>query len=146
MSIMCKKNSISAGEDSEAPLPADIRKVLAAAPKAKALWLGLTPLARRDFIMWIDQAKQSETRTRRIESVPSRLTSGKRRPCCYAMVPMNLYKTLGATPRAKAQWKELSPIERRDFASWIDAAKDPAAHVRRIKEAGEILARGKRHP
>ena len=31
------------------------------------------------------------------------LVSGKRRPCCYAIVPMNLYKALAANPKAKAQ-------------------------------------------
>ena len=54
-------------------MPADLRKVLAAAPKAKAQWNDLTPLARQDFIMWIDSAKQPATRKRRIETVPSKL-------------------------------------------------------------------------
>jgi uncharacterized protein YdeI (YjbR/CyaY-like superfamily) len=70
--------------------------------------------------MWIDSAKQSETRKRRIESIPNRLASGKRRPCCFAIVPMNLHKALAAAPKAKAQWSKLTSLERRDFASWVD--------------------------
>ena len=84
-------------------VPADLRKVFAAAPKAKAQWSDLTPLARKDFIMWIDSAKHSETRKRRIESIPSRLASGKRRPCCFAIVPINLHKALAGAPKAKVR-------------------------------------------
>lgn len=126
-------------------VPTDLRKTLAAAPKAKALWEGLTPLARRDFVSWIESAKQPETRTRRVESVPSRLASGKRRPCCYALVPMNLYKELSANPKAQQQWRGLSPVERRDFVGWIDEARGTEARGVRIAKACMMLARGKRH-
>src|SRR6516165_9426957 len=88
-------------EEPEPMVPADLRKVFAAAPKAKAQWSELTPLARKDFIMWIDSAKQSDTRKRRIESIPSRLASGKRRPCCFAIVPFDLHKVLAGTPRRR---------------------------------------------
>jgi len=42
----------------EATVPADLRKALAAAPKAQALWSDITPSARRDWIHWITFAKQ----------------------------------------------------------------------------------------
>lgn len=127
-------------------VPADLHKVLAAAPKAAALWKALTPIARRDFISWIELAKQPETRARRVESVPSRLASGKRRPCCYALVPMHLYKELGVNPKAKAVWSSLSPDERRDFVAWIDAAKEKEERGVRIVKACGMLAAGKRRP
>lgn len=134
------------GETSEQKVPPDLRKALAANPKAKALWSGLTPIARRDFISWIASAKQPETRRRRVESMGSRLASGKRRPCCYAVVPMKFYKALDADPKAKAQWKSLTPDGRRDFISWIGAAKDPEEYRRRIEKACAMLAAGKQHP
>src|SRR6266487_1098602 len=124
---MNKMNRKPAGEESEARVPTDLRKALAAAPKAKAQWRDLTPIARRDFISWIDSAKQPETRTRRIEKACSMLVGGKRRPCCYSIVSFNLYTALAATPLAKAQWSELTPIERRDFIDWMDSAKQPQA-------------------
>jgi uncharacterized protein YdeI (YjbR/CyaY-like superfamily) len=99
--------------------PADLRKVLAASPLAKAQWEDLTPIARHDFVTWIESAKQPET----LESVPSRLASGKRRPCCYAVVPMILYTALNVYPKAKAQWKQLSPDERRDFIGRLNLGK-----------------------
>lgn len=130
----------------EAALPADLRRVLAASPVAAAKWKELTPIARRDFVSWIESAKQAETRTRRVESVPSRLASGKRRPCCYAIIPMNLYKALGEIPKAKATWKDLSPDERRDFVSWIDEGKGTEARGVRIAKSCMMLMAGKRHP
>ena len=134
------------GEESEPKVPTDLRQALAAAPMAKAKWSDLTPIARRDFISWIDSAKQLETRKRRIDKACSMLVAGKRRPCCYSIVSFNLYTALAATPRAKAQWSVLTPIERRDFISWMDSAKQPEAYKRRIEKACLMLAAGKRRP
>jgi len=125
-------------------VPADLRKVFAAAPKAKVQWSDLTPLARKDFIMWIDSAKQTETRKRRIESIPSRLASGKRRPCCFAIVPMDLHKALAGAPKAKSNWSKLTSLERRDFASWVDSAKDSGTRTKRVEKICFMLAAGKR--
>ena len=132
--------------EEELRLAIDLRKALAATPKAKAQWKDLTPIARRDFISWIDSAKQPETRKRRIEKACSMLIAGKRRPCCYSIVSLNLHKALAATPMAKAQWSDLTPIERRDFISWMDSANQPEAHRRRIEKACAMLAAGKRRP
>src|SRR5207237_6443230 len=125
---MNKMNPKPAGKESEPRVPTDFRKALAAAPKAKTQWGDLTPIARRDFISWIDSAKQSETRRRRIEKACSMLAAGKRRPCCYSIVSFNLYTALAATPTAKAQSSDLRPSEPRDFISTMDSAKTQAAH------------------
>ncbi|MCI0356977.1 MAG: YdeI/OmpD-associated family protein [Planctomycetaceae bacterium] len=70
------------GEEPELRVPRDLRKALEAAPLARALWAQITPMARRDWILWISSAKQEETRERRIENACDMLASGKRRPCC----------------------------------------------------------------
>ena len=49
-----------------------------------ALWRGLTPLGRNEFICWVDDAKQRATRERRIERTPGELLEGKKRQCCWA--------------------------------------------------------------
>src|SRR5262245_39556594 len=130
----------------EPKVPADLRKVFAAAPNAKAQWRDLTPLARKDFIMWIDSAKQSETRQRRIESIPSRLASGKRRPCCFAMVPLHLHKALAGAPKGKGWWDRLTSLERRDFASWVDSVTDSEVRKKRVEQVCKMLLAGKRGP
>jgi len=139
-------NPRPAEEESEPRVPTELRKALAATPMAKAQWSDLTPIARRDFISWIGSAKQPETRRRRIERACVMLAAGKRRPCCFSIVPLNLHKALAATPMAKAQWSDLTPIARRDFISWIDSAKQPETRRRRIERACVMLAAGKRRP
>jgi hypothetical protein len=73
----------SAGEEPERRVPADLGKALAAAPKARALWSDITPIARRDWIHWITSAKRPETRARRIDNACEMLAAGKRRVCCF---------------------------------------------------------------
>lgn len=143
---MNKANAKPVEEESEPRVPADLRRALVAAPIAKSKWSDLTPIARGDFISWIGSAKQSETRRRRIERACSMLAAGKRRPCCFAVVPLNLYKALAATPKAKAQWSTLTPTARRDFISWIDSAKEQEIRKSRIEKACAMLAAGKRRP
>jgi uncharacterized protein YdeI (YjbR/CyaY-like superfamily) len=72
-----------AGKETEPEVPTDLRKALAAAPKARGLWSDITPNARRDWIHWITSAKQEETRTRRVKNACSMLAAGKRRVCCF---------------------------------------------------------------
>ena len=72
-----------AGEELETRVPMELRQALAAAPRAQALWADITPIARRDWILWISSAKQPETRRSRIENACDMLASGKRRVCCF---------------------------------------------------------------
>jgi len=138
------KNEVEA--KSEPKLPTDLRKAFAADAVAKVKWSDLTPIARRDFISWIESAKQPETRKRRIERACSMLAAGKRRPCCYTIVSFDLHTALKAAPKAKAQWSGLTSIERRDFIDWMDSAKEKEAHKRRIEKVCSLLAAGKRRP
>ncbi len=74
---------MSAGKEPEPKVPADLRKALAAAPKARALWSAITPIARRDWIQWITSAKRPETHARRVDNACEMLAAGKRRVCCF---------------------------------------------------------------
>jgi len=67
----------------EPQVPADLEKALAADPRAQATWKDITVMARWDWIRWVNEAKQPETRKRRLESIFSRFKAGKRRPCCF---------------------------------------------------------------
>jgi uncharacterized protein YdeI (YjbR/CyaY-like superfamily) len=68
-------------------VPEDLRKSLAADTVALELWEDITPLARNEWICWVEDAKRPETRYRRIESVRKELKEGKRQPCCWAGCP-----------------------------------------------------------
>ncbi|HEX9721662.1 MAG TPA: YdeI/OmpD-associated family protein [Candidatus Paceibacterota bacterium] len=65
-------------------VPADLRKALVSAPAALAAWEDITPLARNEWICWVEEAKKPETRSRRIERTRKELIDGMRRPCCWA--------------------------------------------------------------
>jgi uncharacterized protein YdeI (YjbR/CyaY-like superfamily) len=64
-------------------LPADLRKALIANGTALDAWKDITPLARNEFICWVEDAKQEKTRERRIRRTQEELEEGQRRPCCW---------------------------------------------------------------
>jgi len=64
-------------------LPADLRKALGSSPAALAAWEDLTPLARNEWICWVESVKKQETRTQHVEKTVAELIEGKRRPCCW---------------------------------------------------------------
>ena len=64
-------------------LPEDLRRALAASPTALAAWMDITPLARNEFICWVEDAKQDKTRERRIRRAREELEEGQRQPCCW---------------------------------------------------------------
>jgi uncharacterized protein YdeI (YjbR/CyaY-like superfamily) len=65
------------------PLPADLEGALTANGKALAAWTDITPLARNEFICWVEDAKKQATRERRIRRTQEELEEGMRRPCCW---------------------------------------------------------------
>ena len=64
-------------------LPGDLRKALITNPTALVAWKDITPLARNEFICWVEDAKQEVTRERRIRRTQEELEEGQRRPCCW---------------------------------------------------------------
>lgn len=64
-------------------LPDDLRRTLVESPVALAAWHDISPLARNEFICWVEDAKQAVTRERRIRRTREELEEGQRRPCCW---------------------------------------------------------------
>ena len=64
-------------------LPVDLRETLVANDVALEAWKDITPLARNEFICWVEDAKQQKTRERRIRRTKEELEEGMRRPCCW---------------------------------------------------------------
>ncbi|HEV2081691.1 MAG TPA: YdeI/OmpD-associated family protein [Brevundimonas sp.] len=62
----------------------DMKSAIRADAAALALWQGLTPLGRNEFICWVEDAKQAKTRARRIARTLEEMQEGKRRPCCWS--------------------------------------------------------------
>lgn len=64
-------------------LPTDLKKAFQNDNNALSRWEDITPLARNEFICWIEDAKAVETRQRRVKRTVEELVEGKRRPCCW---------------------------------------------------------------
>ena len=68
----------------EPTVPQDFATALAAAPqKIQDLWNDITPMARWEWVRWVNATKSPDTRRRRVEVSVSKMNSGKRRPCCF---------------------------------------------------------------
>ncbi|MGA7989094.1 MAG: YdeI/OmpD-associated family protein [Candidatus Dormiibacterota bacterium] len=68
----------------EPSVPEDLQKALATAPqKIQDLWKDITPMARWEWVRWINATANLDTRERRVEVTISKMKSGQRRPCCF---------------------------------------------------------------
>ncbi len=68
----------------EPSVPQDLSTALAAAPqKIQDLWIEITPMARWEWVRWVNATKNPDTRGRRVDVSISKMKSGKRRPCCF---------------------------------------------------------------
>jgi hypothetical protein len=68
----------------EPAVPSDLTAALDAAPREiQALWEDITPMARWEWVRWVNATNNSDTRRRRVEVSISKLENGKRRPCCF---------------------------------------------------------------
>lgn len=68
----------------EPDVPQDLSAALAAAPpRIRDLWQDLTPMARWEWVRWVQATRNPATRQRRVEASISKMDGGKRRPCCF---------------------------------------------------------------
>ena len=68
----------------EPDVPQDLATALAAAPQQiQELWNEITPMARWEWVRWVNATKNPDTRRRRVDVSISKMKSEKRRPCCF---------------------------------------------------------------
>jgi len=68
----------------EPSVPRDLQTALASAPqKIQDLWKEITPMARWEWVRWVNATQNPATRKKRVEVSISKMKSGKRRPCCF---------------------------------------------------------------
>ncbi|MGH6786803.1 MAG: YdeI/OmpD-associated family protein [Novosphingobium sp.] len=84
--------------------PDDLRGAIERDPELLALWQGLTPLGRNEFICWTLDAKQPATRARRIVRTGEEMQEGKRRPCCWS-------GCIHRTDKAPSKWQQAVLVE-----------------------------------
>lgn len=89
-------------------LPDDLKEKLVSDAKVEELWEDITPLARNEFICWVEDAKQDATRAKRIRRVAEELLEGQRRPCCWPGCIHRSDKPMNATQKFLEQRKNKS--------------------------------------
>jgi hypothetical protein len=68
----------------EPDVPPDLAAALAVAPKQiRDVWTDITPMARWEWVRWVNATASPATRQRRVEVSISKMNNGKRRPCCF---------------------------------------------------------------
>jgi uncharacterized protein YdeI (YjbR/CyaY-like superfamily) len=75
------------------PLPQDLKEFLLNDIELLPLWESLTPLARNEWICWVESVKKAETRLDHIRRVGEELKEGIRRPCCWPGCPHRTKKS-----------------------------------------------------
>ena len=51
--------------------------------ESRLLIISITPMARWEWVRWVNATKNPDTRKRRVEVSISKMSHGKRRPCCF---------------------------------------------------------------
>jgi hypothetical protein len=68
----------------EPDVPPDLAAALRVAPqKIRDIWNDITPMARWEWVRWVNATASPDTRRRRVEVTISKMNNGKRRPCCF---------------------------------------------------------------
>lgn len=76
-----KKKEISNGVAHN--VPKDLQKALRADKAVLPIWESLTPLARNEWICWVESVKTPATRKEHVARTVRELKEGMRRPCCW---------------------------------------------------------------
>jgi len=67
-------------EPHEVTVPDDVAALLDADPEARSRFDALSFTNRKEYVAWVEGAKRSETRQRRLDQLTSLLKSGRRTP------------------------------------------------------------------
>jgi hypothetical protein len=68
----------------EPEVPPDLAAAITAAPGViREMWHDITPMARWEWVRWVNATANAATRQRRVDVTISKMRNGKRRPCCF---------------------------------------------------------------
>lgn len=68
-------------------IPKDLSTAIVANDKSLYTWESITPIARNEWICWVESVKKEETRKSHVLRAVGDLANGKRRPCCWPGCP-----------------------------------------------------------
>lgn len=102
----------------------------------------LEPDGRRSHWLKVTGKMQEAARAEVGDIVTLEISPAEKEP--EPRVPADLRKALAAAPEAQVVWSDVTTIARRDWIQWITSAKKPETRTRRVNNACDMLAAGKR--
>jgi hypothetical protein len=102
----------------------------------------LEPNGEESHSLRVNQALQHAARADPGDMVTLEITRAGEEP--ETRVPMELRQALAAAPLAQALWSDITPMARQNWILWISSAKLPERRMRRIENACDMLASGKK--
>jgi hypothetical protein len=91
-------------------LPADLKQSLEKTEDVVRLWESLSPIARNEFLCWVEDAKQDNTRQRRIQRTIEELQDGQKRPCCWV-------GCIHRTDKKPSAWQQAVLIDKKSMGA-----------------------------
>ena len=123
-------------------LPRRGRTTVRVAINGHAFQSTLEPDGKLSHWLKIDEAHSVAAAARIGEIATFEITALPQEP--EPELPSDLREALDANPEALAVWNDTTPIARLDWIHWIVSAKQAKTRVKRVDEACDKLASGKR--
>jgi hypothetical protein len=117
-------------EKRELEVPAELDRVLRSSKRLHKFFQSLTPYTRRFIATSVENAKQTETRTRRAEQVAESLMELME---AEIELPPLLRQAFARNPEAADAWQALTPLQRRSQLFGIFYYHSHDARLRRIE-------------
>ena len=155
---MQKQGRVSRGETAEFTLEPDLDERISAMPpelatlfkqhrELKKFYDGFNPSMKTYIAKWVSEPKSAGSRIKRAEELAERMMlsiEGEQEP------PPILQLAFRRTPKAKAGWEAMTPVQRRGHLMGIFYYKSPEAREKRaqkaIEEALQIAEKRKSSP
>lgn len=102
----------------------------------------LEPDGQRSHWLKVSQELRTACGAAAIDTVELVIAPVAREP--EPVVPTDLRDVLAASPEARKTWDATTTIARIDWIHWIESAKQAATRERRVENAGQMLASGKK--
>ncbi|MDX3775523.1 YdeI/OmpD-associated family protein [Chromatiaceae bacterium AAb-1] len=102
----------------------------------------LEPDGKLSHWLRVNQALLESTETKFGDIVAFEIMSVEEEP--EPEIPSDLLEALAAAPAARAVWDDTTTIARLDWIHWMTSARQPKTRAKRIGDACDMLASGKR--
>ena len=128
--------------EASAKLPRRGRLTITGAMNGHCFQALLEPDGHKSHWLRIDENLLQTSRARFGDEAHFEISAAENEP--EPEVPEDLAKALDAAPESRVTWDATTTIARLDWIHWITSAKQPKTRVKRINDACDMLAAGKK--